>query len=138
MVFGSLQLARTLRYQRRYTPSRAVDRLSAPPVKVAHEKHAAMAHWVIEGHLFSLGLRARGLVKLHPSAVPYVTFGLYRDRETELDLPLNLTTAGPQTLCNGRQACTRRPAAKKHDPFVSEAWDRMHAAFERDWKSRPR
>ena len=143
-VFSSMTLARMMKYQRGYAAGRDVDRLESPDQRTKGQlshRHTSMAHFVIQGHLKALGLKARGIARLHPTAVPYVTFGLYREREVEANLT-HLLPAGATELasplpyrqvCNGQWLC-RRKFDGVREQQTRARWDGIAADFERRWE----
>ena len=131
-VFGTMQIARMLRYQRTYTGTKATERLDSP-VDITSQRHNAVAHYVIEAHLASLGLRARGLTSLHPTAVPYVHFGLYRERTIELGPIPNATLArGASAVCNGRRLC-KVAVNPSQEAALQERWNHSVFLLEGHW-----
>ena len=55
-------------------------------------------------------------------------------RDLEVEIPANLTSAGPRVLCNRRRVCPRK--TRKGKPLFSAAFERAYAAFDREWTNR--
>ena len=92
-----------------------------------------MAHFVISSHLVSTGMRARGLARLHPSAVPYVHFGLYRERGIELSpVPDAALDVGYVQMCNGRWVC-KAPRNESSEAGLQSRWNATQDLFESHW-----
>ena len=131
-TFGSMQLSRMLKFQRTYSSDRSTDRLDTPE-DLANRRHNSMAHYVVQAHLAQLGLRARGLTQHHPSAVVYITFGLYRERDIELDasqVPSELLAQGPSAVCSGRNLC-KVAQNESREKDLERRWDRSEVQFQR-------
>jgi hypothetical protein len=134
-TFGSMQLSRMLRFQRTYHSDRSTDRLDTPDDLASH-RHSSMAHYVVQKHLAQLGLRARGLAQLHPTAIVYITFGLYRERDIELDasqLPGELLAQGPTAVCDGRILC-KAPQNVDRERALERRWNHSEVLFLRWWR----
>jgi hypothetical protein len=135
-VFGSMLLARTRHLTRHYMLRYVADGSESGGPRLAfgsarspsRHRHEAMAHWVIAEHLDRLGLTGRGLVRLHPTAVPYVHYGLFRQRHFAADLhhlAHAAADAGPAALCSGEWLCTLERNATR-EAADEERW-RRHA-----------
>ena len=72
-------------------------------------------------------------MRRHPTAVPYVTFGLYRERHIEAHLPPSaMANWSYAHVCDGRWVCTVRPDAIR-ERKARARWERAAAALDAEW-----